>query len=126
MRALWIYPTIVALTLFAAGCVTAETKARLDAQENSIATLAKDIITAEAAGSDVTEMKARLAQAQADLVVLKADATKERVGASAGIGASIAENVSPIAGLFLPIVGTILSGLGAGLRVLQTSMVGKK
>lgn len=121
------------------GCITLATQKALDDQRNLIvqldsrvAKLQVDLLAAEASGSqDTSAIKAALLEAQRELagakgqlVTIQEQAAKERAISAAGTGEVIANSSAPIASLFLPVVGMILSALGYGLGQVKQKIQG--
>lgn len=108
----------------AAGCLTTETRQRLDAQEKVVASLQAQIAAGVSAG-DLPALEARLKEELERLSAVKTEAFHERIGTGADITGQVTEAAKPIAGWLFPPALIALNLIG-GIAGFLSGKYGKK
>lgn len=110
------------------GCITAETKARLDALTAEVATARNELARAKIGNvspQEIARLQERVTTAESALDDVKHEALRERIGDGAGKGKAAVDAVNPLVAGALPGIGWILTLVSAGLGGLSAAF-GKK
>jgi hypothetical protein len=132
MKRFIVLLSFVALVL--AGCVTAGTQEAMDTQNRDIASLkaqlaklnAMTVLPAdlEAWKAQVKAAEVLIASNELQLKALEEQAAKERKDSALTIGSTILGGTAPIAALFMPILGAIMSAFGTALTGVKEKIAG--
>jgi len=115
-----IFVVLCVTAVVLSGCITAEMATRIADLERNVATAQGNVDKAKSENSTgLVDLQKKLDEAKVELSTVKDMALKERVSSGAGIGATVAENLSPIAAIFMPALGGLLAGIGASLRSIK-------